>query len=63
MSDEMQTIVITVDHVYLPLDADGNARREWENAEETSKVARRTRLSVPVDLALFLSQRDQAEIL
>ncbi|MBV8190852.1 MAG: hypothetical protein JO339_26665 [Alphaproteobacteria bacterium] len=59
----MATIVITVDHVYLPLAADGTARAEWKDVEETTRVAKRTRLKVPADLALELSKRDQAEIL
>jgi hypothetical protein len=58
---EMKTVVITVDHVYLPLDADGNGRSPWQDVEETTKVARRTRLLVPADLAKHLSERDQAE--
>jgi hypothetical protein len=60
---DLATIVITVDHVYLPLDADGTARTEWKDVEETTRVAKRTRLKVPADLALELSKRDQAEIL
>jgi hypothetical protein len=60
---DMATIVITVDHVYLPLDGDGKARAEWKDVEETTRVAKRTRLQVPADLALELSKRDQAEIL
>jgi hypothetical protein len=60
---EMRTIVITVDHVYLPLAPDGSARAAWQDVEETTKVAKRTRLEVPADLAEHLSKRDQAEIL
>jgi hypothetical protein len=56
--------VITVDHVYLPLDEDGNGRADWATtSEQTAKVAKRERLQVPTDLAKHLSERDQAEIL
>ncbi len=55
-------IVITCDHVYLPLDPDGNGRAEWQNVAVTTKVEKRARLKVPAALAEFLSDRDQAEI-
>lgn len=55
-------VVITVDHVYLPLDSAGNGRVAWQEAESTVRVTRRTRVNLPADLAAFLSQRDQAEI-
>ena len=60
---EMKSIVVTADHVYLPLDDSGNGRPEWQDVEETTKVVKRTRLMVPADLAEHLSERDQAEIL
>ena len=61
---EMATIVITADHVYLPLDENGEGLLDWSvSNNSTTKVARRARLKVPVDLACFLSDRDQAEIL
>jgi len=60
---ELVGIVITADHVYLPLDAAGDGRIDWQDVEETTKVVKRTRLKVPADLAVYLSQRDQAEIL
>ena len=57
-------IVVTVDHVYLPLDDDGNGRADWATtSEQTAKVSKRERLQVPADLAKRLSERDQAEIL
>jgi hypothetical protein len=60
---EMATVVITADHVYLPLDENGDGTFDWAVSNvSTTKVARRTRLKVPVDLACFLSDRDQAEI-
>ncbi|MPZ32049.1 MAG: hypothetical protein GEV13_13815 [Rhodospirillales bacterium] len=60
----MATVVITADHVYLPLDENGAGRIDWSVGNVlTTKVVRRTRLKVPVDLACFLSDRDQAEIL
>lgn len=59
----MVPIVVTVDHVYLPLDSEGNGRADWRDTQETSRVDKRARLGVPADLARFLSDRDQAEIL
>jgi|SRR5450631_2975557 hypothetical protein len=58
-------VVITVDHVYLPFDEAGkNVRTDWAvTSVSTTRVSRRTRLRVPTDLALHLSERDQAEIL
>ena len=59
----MSTIVITADHVYLPLDENGDGTFDWAVSNvSTTRVARRTRLKVPDDLACFLSERDQAEI-
>ena len=49
----MAEIVITVDHVYLPLDDAGNAVADWAvTSVATTKVSKRTRLKVPADLAL-----------
>ena len=60
---EMATVVITADHVYLPLDENGDGTFDWAVSNvSTTKVVRRSRLKVPVDLACFLSDRDQAEI-
>ena len=60
----MASVVITADHVYLPLDQNGDGTFDWAVSNvSTTKVTRRTRLKVPVDLACFLSDRDQAEIL
>ena len=56
-------IVVTANHVYLPVDDDGNGRADWQAAEQTARIEKRTRLKVPADLAKFLSDRDQAEIL
>lgn len=56
-------IVITAPHLYLPLDEQGNGRLAWQDAQETDRVEKRTRLDVPAELAQFLSDRDQAEIL
>ena len=64
ITQETKAIVVTADHVYLPLDADGNALLDWATTSEaTRRVAKRMRLAVPADLADWLSQRDQAEIL
>ena len=61
---DMAMIVVTVDHVYLPLDEDGNGRADWATtSEQTAKVSKRARLQVPADLAKHLSGRDQVEIL
>ena len=61
---EMAAVVVTVDHVYLPLDEDGNGRADWAvTSVETTRVSKRERLQVPADLAKHLSERDQAEIL
>ena len=60
---DMATVVITADHVYLPLDENGDGTFDWAVSNvSTVKVTRRTRLKVPVDLACLLSDRDQAEI-
>ena len=56
-------VVITAPHVYLPLDEAGNGRDDWADAQQTTRVERRARLNVAADLAKFLSDRDQAEIL
>ena len=56
-------IVVTVNHVYLPLDEHGNGRADWADAQVTTRVDKRVRLKVPADLARFLSDRDQVEIL
>jgi hypothetical protein len=60
----MVEIVVTVDHVYLPLDEENNAVADWAvTSVSTTRVSRRARLQVPADLAKHLSERDQAEIL
>ncbi len=61
----MSDVVITVDHVYLPVDETGkNVPTDWAVTNvSTTKVLKRTRLTVPDDLALQLSKQDQAEIL
>jgi len=63
MTPSTALIVVTASHVYLPLDENGAGRIDWSVGNvSTTKVPRRTRLKVPVDLACFLSDRDQAEI-
>ncbi len=47
-------IVITANHIYLPLDADGNCL-VWEGIEETPRVERRTRLLTHPDMAASLA--------
>ena len=50
------TIVITADHVYLPVDDSGNVGTPWTASDvSTSRVSKRTRLTVPATLARFLS--------
>jgi hypothetical protein len=57
-------VEITVDHVYLPLDEDGNGRADWAvTSDSTSRVSQGTCLKVPTDLALHLDKRKQAKIL
>ena len=56
-------VVITVDHVYLPLDAAGNARADWAvTSDSTTRVSQGTRVKVPTDLALLLDKQKQAVI-
>lgn len=60
----MASIKIIVDHVYLPLDENRDGRTDWAvTSVSTTKVNKRVNLKVPADLALFLSERHQAEIL
>lgn len=60
----MAEIVVTVDHVYLPLDEAGDVGADWAvTSVSTTRVSRGTRLKVPTDLALLLLERKQAEIL
>lgn len=56
-------VVITAPHVYLPVDEAGNVGAGWQDAQQTTRVDKRGRVQVPADLAKFLSERDQAEIL
>lgn len=56
-------IVVTVDHVYLPVDETGNVSPGWPASNvSTSKVLRDARLTAPDDLARFLEARKQAEV-
>jgi hypothetical protein len=50
----------TADHIYLPLDEDGNWHRLGKATGDTTKVARRTRLLVPPDIARSLQIADKA---
>ncbi len=51
-ASSMAEIVVTVDHVYLPLDAEGNVRTDWAVTNvSTTKVSKRARLRAPADLA------------
>jgi hypothetical protein len=56
------SIVITCDHVFLPLDDDGNVPADWQSAPITSKVKHGARLQAPADLAASLIDRGQAEV-
>jgi hypothetical protein len=59
----MTDIVITVDHVYLPVAPGGNSVEAWPASNVfTSKVSRGACLQVPADLATFLLERGQAQI-
>jgi hypothetical protein len=57
-------IVVTADHIYLPLDEKGNCLA-WEGDLNyaTVKVSRRSRLLVHPDMAASLQKQDRAEIL
>lgn len=56
-------IVITVDHIYLPFDENRNVRTDWAvTSVSTTRVSRGTQLQVPTDLALYLLERKQVEI-
>jgi hypothetical protein len=47
----MAEVVVTVDHVYLPLDEGGNVRTDWAVTNvSTTKVSKRPRLQAPADL-------------
>ncbi|MFZ5784731.1 MAG: hypothetical protein ACOY4R_31430 [Pseudomonadota bacterium] len=60
----MVGIVVTVDHVYLPVGPDGNVDPGWTASNVLpSRVWRAARLRVPEDLARFLRERGQAEFL
>jgi hypothetical protein len=60
----MVEVAITVDHVYLPLDAEGNVVADWAvTSVSTTRVSRDARLHVPDDLAVVLKKRRQAEVL
>jgi hypothetical protein len=55
-------VVITFDHVYLPLDAENNAVADWAVTNVSmTKVSRDTVLHVPDDLAAHLKKRCQAD--
>jgi hypothetical protein len=61
---DMADIVVTADHVYLPLDELGNVGPGWAVTDvSTTRVSRGTCLRVPADLALFLSRRRQVQVL
>jgi len=58
----MTGVVITADHVYLPVSIGENVVEAWPAPNvSTSKVLRGTRLQVPPKLARFLCFRGQAE--
>lgn len=60
----MASILVTVDHVYLPVAETADGNFEWTVSNvSTVRVPRGARLDVPVDFALFLADRKQAEVL
>ena len=59
-SNPLVSIVIAADHIYLPLTAAGDVRRDWAMTATTSKVPRGTVLKAPADLAASLADRGQA---
>ncbi len=59
----MAAIVVTADHIYLPVASGGNSVEAWPASNVfTSKVSRGACLQVPADLATFLLERGQAQI-
>lgn len=60
----MASILVTVDHVYLPVAETADGNLEWTVSNvSTVRVPRGARLDVPVDIALFLADRQQADVL
>ena len=57
-------VVITVDHVYLPLAEPNIVGNDWAvTSNETSKIVKGQCLLVPDDLAKLLFKNKQADIL
>lgn len=61
--DPRVQVVITADHIFLPLDEAGNVPTDYHANMDTTRVVRRTRLKVPKDMAEGLSATDKAEAL
>jgi hypothetical protein len=51
------TVEITADHIYLPLDDDGNVPANWAEAADTVRVTKGTKLTVPADILDMLGAR------
>jgi hypothetical protein len=51
------TVEITADHIYLPIDDNGNVPPIWREMPETVRMIRGTKLSVPADMLEMLGDR------
>jgi hypothetical protein len=51
------TVEIVVDHIYLPLDGEGNVPATWAEAPDTVRVGKGTKLAVPADILEMLGDR------
>lgn len=56
-ADDRVEVEITADHIYLPLDDDGNVPATWAEAPDTVRVLKGTKLLVPDDLLAMLAGR------
>jgi len=50
-------VEIVVDHIYLPLDGEGNVPATWREAPDTVRVLKGTKLAVPPDILEMLGDR------
>jgi hypothetical protein len=56
-------IIVTADHTFLPLNAAGDVRHDWQVPDAvTSKILHGRALMAPADLAASLVDRGQARI-
>lgn len=62
-TDPRVRVVVTCDHLYLPLDGGGNVPMDHEPSMWTTRVNRRTRLLVPPDMGNWMQNNDKGEVL